>query len=65
MQGYKTKYLCSGISILFRKLLTEYKDQKQVIPTTKNLIISKKEVNDKIKADKFNGNKQYPNKQKI
>ena len=65
MQGYKTKYLCSGIAKFLRKLLTEYKDQKQVIPTIKNLIISRKFVKDKIRADKLSGNKQYPNKQNI
>ena len=48
-----------------RKELIEYKDQKQLNPIIINLIKSKKDVKDKIKAAIFKGNKQYPNKQNI
>ena len=65
MLGYKTKYLCSGIVIFFKKLLTEYMDHKHVNITKINLRISSSLLNIKIKERKTNGNKEYPNKQNI
>ena len=39
MQGYKTKYLCSGLAKFLKKLLAEKSDQKQVKATNKNFKI--------------------------
>ena len=41
MQGYKTKYLCSGFAKLLKKLLAEKSDQKQVKATNKNYNLNK------------------------
>ena len=65
MQGYKTKYLCSGLPKFFKKLLAEKSDQKQVSPIKNNFKISFVLIKQKIKEEMFKGNKQYPNKQNI
>ncbi len=65
MQGYKTKYLCSGFAKFLKKLLAEKSDQKQVKATNKNFKISGGLVKLKIKAEIFKGKRQYPNKHNI